>query len=108
MALFKILGNFNSSNSITSLTSHNQGYCYFDINTNKFYIDTSDTAAGLRQLNGTYYAECTTEPAIINKTITVPGLALIAGVTVFVKFVNANSAASPMLVINGGDPHAIL
>lgn len=48
MALFKILNNFGTSNSITSLTSHNAGYCYFDINTNKFYIDTTDNAAGLR------------------------------------------------------------
>lgn len=108
MALFKILGNFNSSNSITSLTSHNQGYCYFDINTNKFYIDTSDTEAGLRQLNGTYYAECSTESQIINKTITVPGLHLLTGITVFVKFLNANSASAPMLVVNGGEPHAIM
>lgn len=48
LALFKILNNFGTSNSITSLTSHNAGYCYFDINTNKFYIDTTDNAAGLR------------------------------------------------------------
>lgn len=86
MALFKILNNFGTSNSITSLTSHNAGYCYFDVNTNKFYIDTTDNAAGLRQLNGTYYAECASESTLAAKEITVPGLTLFPGVTVFVKF----------------------
>ena len=46
MALFKIFGNFASGNT-TLPTSATQGYCYFDKNTGKFYIDTatSNTAA---------------------------------------------------------------
>ena len=45
MALFKIFGNFASGNT-TLPTSTTQGYCYFDKNTGKFYIDTatSETA----------------------------------------------------------------
>jgi len=46
LALFKIFGNFASGNT-TLPTSATQGYCYFDKNTGKFYIDIDSGAAAL-------------------------------------------------------------
>ena len=63
MALFKILNNFESGNVISALTNHVAGYCYYDKNTGKFYIDTTNAASGLQQINGTFYGECTTATA---------------------------------------------
>ena len=40
MALFKILNNIDSKNSLPKTA--NKGYCYFDANTNLFYIDIKD------------------------------------------------------------------
>lgn len=40
MALFKILNNIDSKNSLPKTS--NKGYCYFDANTNLFYIDIKD------------------------------------------------------------------
>ena len=50
MALFKILSNMNNPNSNLPKTYH-QGYCYFDVNTQKFWIDTKNTADGRVAIN---------------------------------------------------------
>ena len=50
MALFKIFGNFASGNT-TLPTTYTQGYCYFDKNTGKFWVDTTNAAAGRMALN---------------------------------------------------------
>lgn len=41
------------------------------------------------------------------KEITVPGLTLFPGITVFIKFLQANTAVSPTLAVNNGAAHAI-
>jgi len=50
LALFKIFGNF-ASGATTLPNTATQGYCYFDKNTGKFYIDTTDTVSGRMALN---------------------------------------------------------
>lgn len=40
MALFKIFNNANTKNNLPE--NYKAGYCYFDVNTGKFYIDTID------------------------------------------------------------------
>lgn len=100
MALFKILNNFESGNVISALSSHKAGFCYFDKNTNKFYIDTTDAATGLRQLNGTFYGECSTPAGTAIKVVNIDGFGLTIGVSVFVKFNFTNSAGSESLELN--------
>lgn len=101
MALFKIFNNFSdTSKNITNVSSHNTGYCYFDASTNKFYVDTSDTASGLRQLNGTLFGVCSTEADEGIKEVTIPGFDLTEGVAVFVKFTNTNTADTANLKLN--------
>ena len=34
--------------------SYHQGYCYFDVNTGKFWIDTTDTSAGRMAINAAH------------------------------------------------------
>lgn len=43
MALFKIFNNANTKNNLPD--NYKAGYCYFDVNTGKFYIDTIDDDA---------------------------------------------------------------
>jgi len=50
LALFKIFGNFTSGNTTLPSTA-TQGYCYFDKNTGKFYIDTTNATSGRMILN---------------------------------------------------------
>ncbi len=49
------------------------------------------------------YAVCSTAASEAAKTINITGFSLITGVTIHVKFANANSAATPTLTIAGGD-----
>ena len=107
MALFKILNNFESGNVISALSNHTAGYCYFDKNTGKFYIDTTNTASGLRQLNGTFYGVCSTAAATATKEVTIDGFGLSEGVCVFVKFNNTNSAGVASLELNVSGTGAI-
>lgn len=100
MALFKIFNNISSGNTIDSLSTHQEGYCYFDANTNKFYVDTTNAAAGLRQLNGTYYGECSTAAATTAKVVTIAGFKLAVGASVYVKFTSANTGAVGSLTLN--------
>lgn len=101
MALFKIFNNFNSNTAISnSNITHVAGYCYFDKTTNKFYIDTSNDANGLRQLNGTYYGVCNTASGTAIKTVTIPGFGLTTGVSVLIKFTNTNTAGVSSLQLN--------
>ena len=38
--------------------SYHQGYCYFDVKTGKFWIDTTDTAAGRLAINSSFFGIC--------------------------------------------------
>lgn len=101
MALFKIFNNFNNpSKTIDDITNHNTGFCYFDASTNKFYVDTTNTSAGVRQLNGTFYGECSTVGATAIKTAAITGFSLVKGISVLIKFTYENSAAVADLKLN--------
>ena len=89
-------------------TSYHQGYCYFDINTGKFWIDTTDTADGRKAINGTFYGICETSAGIGAKTVTIPGFSLETGVTIHVKFIEKNSATNPTLNVNGTGAKAMM
>ena len=106
MALFKIFNNFSDpTKDISNVSTHNTGYCYFDASTNKFYVDTTDTASGLRQLNGTFFGECSTGASVGTKAVSIPGFDLVKGVAIFVKFENTNTAtvADLKLRVSEGD-----
>lgn len=101
MALFKILNNFNSGRSISQLSTHTEGYCYFDKNTGKFWIDTSDQAADMLQLGGTFFGTCTTDGDVAAKVVSnCPGFVLYNGASVYVRFSNTNTANPSNLTLN--------
>ena len=102
MALFKIFNNFNDlTKTIDNVSNHKAGYCYFDATTNKFYVDTiDDSVGGLRQLNGTFYGECSTDGSLEIKTTNISGFALAKGVAVYIRFINANTATPSLLKLN--------
>lgn len=81
---------------------YHQGYCYFDVNTGKFWIDTTDLEAGRKSINGTYYGVCDTAANVKIKTVSIPGFSLTTGITIHVKFTYNNDASAPTLSINGG------
>ena len=101
MALFKILNNFNSGKSINTLTSHTPGYCYFDKNTGKFWVDTGTTAADMLQLGGTFYGTCAstglTEAKVVNDC---PGFSLYTGASIYIKFIETNLATVGNITLN--------
>ena len=110
MALFKILNNFTSGKSVSQLTSHTTGYCYFDKTTGKFWVDTSNDAAGMLQLGGTFFGTCSTEANTAAKVVSdCPGFVLYTGANIYIKFTETNTAsvASLTLNVNGTGPHAI-
>lgn len=89
-------------------TTYNQGYCYFDKTTGRFWIDTIDgDANGRVQINTSLYAVCNTAANVAKKEITIPGLTLTEGTTIYVKFTNSNSIANPTLAVNGGTAYSI-
>ena len=49
MSLFKVFNNFSSGNDLPN--TYVEGYCYFDKNTGKFYVDTNGTSAGRMAFN---------------------------------------------------------
>lgn len=102
MALFKIFNNFNDlTKTIDDVSNHKAGYCYFDATTNKFYIDTVDNdGSGLRQLNGTFFGECSTAGNVAIKTAAISGFALTKGVVVYIRFLYANTATNSILKLN--------
>jgi len=102
LALFKIFNNFNDlTKTIDNVSNHKAGYCYFDATTNKFYVDTiDDSAGGLRQLNGTFYGECSTDGSLEIKTTNISGFALAKGVAVYIRFINTNTAVPSLLKLN--------
>lgn len=101
MALFKILNNFTSGRSIDTVVNHTAGYCYFDKTTGKFWIDTSNNAAGMLQIGGTFFGICTTTGSDNAKIVTdCPGFVLYNGASIYVKFTNANTALASSLTLN--------
>ena len=100
MALFKILNNFDSGTAITSVTNYVQGYCYFDKNTGRFWIDTSNTADGRVAINGTFYGLCSTAADTANKTVTCAGYILSTGSVIYVRFDKTNTASVSSLTLN--------
>lgn len=56
-----------------------------------------------------YYGECSTAAATAAKTVTISGIdELTVGLTIMVKFTNANSKASPTLKVNNLDAKSIM
>ena len=100
MALFKILNNFASGNAITSVNTYTQGYCYFDKNTGKFWIDTTNTEAGRVAINGSFYGVSSSNASAVAKTVICPGFILSTGATVYVKFNNTNTADIGSITLN--------
>ena len=81
MALFKIFNNFASGN--TSLPeTYVEGYCYFDKNTGKFYVDTTSTAAGRMAMNAKMADEDSSGRNIVN-TYVAPSNTPTAGQVLF-------------------------
>lgn len=121
MALFKILSNMDDS-SKSMPNTYNKGYCYFDVNTKKFWIDTTDAASGRVAINAPRadiaalatqipFGTCATAGDALNKqaildtipwmnTIPTNGTTIPAppdGTIVAVYFQNANSVANTTL-----------
>ena len=102
MALFKILNNFSSGRSIQNASiTHNAGYCYFDKTTGKFWVDTSNRASDMLQLGGTFFGTCSTAAGLSSKVVDdCPGFVLYNGASVYVKFINTNTASPSDLTLN--------
>lgn len=67
--------------------SYHQGYCYFDVKTGKFWIDTTDTAAGRLAINSSFFGICAADQASVEvKTVTCPGYVRSVGSSVYVMF----------------------
>ncbi len=66
------------------------------------YIGRIDPGDGTEYaLGSTAYGICETAAATAAKTVDMTGFTLFVGATVFVKFINANSASDPTLNVNG-------
>ena len=74
------------------------------------YNDLSDKPTGITGA-GVYYGVCSTAAATAAKTVTLSrgdGFTLTTGVTVFIKFTAANTAANPTLNVNGTGAKALM
>ena len=91
MALFKILNNFDSGRAISSVSNYVQGYCYFDKNTGKFWIDTINDSTGRLAINGTFYGTCDSLIDDDVKLVTCSGFTLSEGSVIFIRFNTSNS-----------------
>jgi len=54
----------------------------------------------LRQLNGTFYGECSTAEDDMYKNAAISGFALVKGVVVYIKFINRNTVTPNALKLN--------
>lgn len=113
--------------SKTLPSNYNQGYCYFDVNTKKFWIDTApnsatatEKAAGRVPLNALRadfadmgvripFATCSSAASAVNKIVEfgseeVPwvGTTPPAGTMLAVYFLNANTAENPTIQLDKG------
>lgn len=68
-------------------------------------IERVHVAGTTYDIASTAYAVCS-NAAIEQKTINIDGFSLVTGVTIHVKFVNANTNPAPALTISGGDSAA--
>lgn len=108
MALFKILSNMTDT-SKNLPNEYHQGYCYFDVNTGRFWIDTTNDASGRMSLNGNtrlFYGTCntlasTTTKGVVCSAFTVADL--VPGNVIYVKFsvTNTGAVADLKLSVNG-------
>ena len=70
-------------------------------------IEQINVAGQVYNIGSTAYAECSTAANEAAKVINIDGISLITGLTIHVRFVNANTAStSPTLTISGGDSAA--
>lgn len=89
--------------------TYHQGYCYFDVNTGRFWIDTTDDESGRMSLNGNtrlFYGTCDTAASTTTKTVTCPAFSakdLVPGNVIYVLFniTNTGTPADLKLSING-------
>lgn len=94
-----------------SLPSLSAGEFGLTTDANELYIGTTDKNMQVLTADGTTgglkssqmpvnYATCSTAAATVAKTATVPGFYLKAGVVIYVKFTEANTAVNPTLNVN--------
>ena len=107
MALFKILNNFTSGTSIENVTNYVQGYCYFDKNTGRFWIDTTNDASGRVSINGNFYTVCSTAANVATKEVSCPGFILTTGAAIYVRFDRTNTADISQLKLKVNNNAAI-
>ena len=108
MALFKILSNMTDT-SKNLPNEYHQGYCYFDVNTGRFWIDTTNDASGRMSLNGNtrlFYGTCNTLASTTTKTVTCPAFTaadLTPGNVIYVMFsvTNTGAVGDLKLSVNG-------
>lgn len=108
MALFKILSNMTDT-SRQLPNEYHQGYCYFDVTTGRFWIDTTDDASGRMSLNGNnklFYGTCSTAADLTTKAVTCAAFTaadLTPGSVIYVLFstTNTGAVASLKLSVNG-------
>ena len=121
MALFKIYNNAGTSNALPN--TYTPGYCYFDVRTNKFWIDTTNAAAGRLPINSLranvseltsslIFGTCASAANAANKVVVIdkvidstndvlingyPFPALKSGLTFAVYFQNGNTNVAPSI-----------
>ena len=69
-------------------------------------IEQVNVAGVVYNLGSTAYAVCNTAASEAAKVIQIDGISLVTGLTIHVKFNNANTADNPTLTITGGDSAA--
>lgn len=101
---------YDGSNPVSISGLATEGYVDSKIDEVEIPTEATESAAGLmpatdkKRINSTiahYYAVCETAGDVLDKVVTVDGFELVEGATVTIKFVNANSIASPTLNVNG-------
>lgn len=61
----------------------------------------------MRQLNGTYFGECTSASSAENKVVDIVGFDLVKGVSILVRFTNTNTASVGNITLNVTNTGAI-
>ena len=91
--------------------TYHQGYCYFDVTTGKFWIDTKDNdSTGRLAIHSSFYGVCETAAGTAQKQVSCPGFVPSPGAIIFIKFKYTNTAAlnEISLKINNEDAALIL
>lgn len=71
-------------------------------------IEQIDAGSNLYNIASTAYGYCTTDAGTAEKAVTIAGFKYIDGVTIHVRFQNANSASNPKLNVNSEGAYPIM